>query len=220
MGSNLDNYYNKGSESIDKYNFSLEPLIKDFSFYDFCDNASGDDYGGIIVITNKQYIVGYNSSMGSGSHAATLARVKKDLSGGGYINNNREVNELSRALEDEAFTARILYEPYYDMNENKIKRAGGIVFVLSRCFANKKITYGQYENFLKFYDKYNEEIKYVCKKFQFTVKYAIVDSSGNIQHNECNSLDNVLEYIKNILIEKEEENNNEVILNTSFKKRS
>jgi len=217
MGRNLNNYYTKGVDSLDKYNFPLEPLIKNFSFYEFCSHPGEEDYGGFLVITNRQYVVGYNSSMGSGSHANAFARVMKDLSGGGYINDSLEVIILERELESKYVTARILYEPYYDGSEERIKRAGGIVFIFAGFLGNKKINYEQYENFLKFYDKYNEEIKYVCKKYKFTVNYTYIDDNNMVQTNVSNNLENVLKFMANNLIEKKEDMD-EVIINNDFKK--
>ena len=82
-------YHNKLTGNIE-LNYDLFPLIKDFDFYSFIDYAEKHknivtDYGGFIVITPKQYVIGYNSNFGTGSHLASLARVTKDIYGGGNI---------------------------------------------------------------------------------------------------------------------------------------
>ena len=59
-------YQNRNDNGRD-YNYDITPLIQNFDFYDFIDYAERfkeeiKDYGAFIVITNKQYIIGYNAS--------------------------------------------------------------------------------------------------------------------------------------------------------------
>ncbi len=51
----------KDDTNSERYNFDLTPLIKYFNFYDFCDEVkeTEQEHGGILVISNKQYIFKY-----------------------------------------------------------------------------------------------------------------------------------------------------------------
>ena len=48
------------------YNYDLTPLIENFTFYDFVTKIENNqDHGGFLVITDNQYIIGYNAGFGS-----------------------------------------------------------------------------------------------------------------------------------------------------------
>ena len=211
--SDLNNYYTKGRTSGSLWNFDLNPLMDNFSFYDFCDALSGNldtgkEHGGIFVLTDKQYIVSYTAGFGDGSHVYTEARCMKELLGGGEIANQQEGILLSTQLNMKYITGRIIYEPYLENGE--IKHAGFIVFSMCR----KQVTNQQYEQFLKFYEQYNDELIYVCKKFDFTVNYTYYDENGKVARNSSNSLDNLKNYMqKHLILSNESDNSNEVILN-------
>lgn len=194
MDKDLELFYNKGKTGDAKYNYDLLPLIKDFSFYDFCASSRSDEHGGFVVITNKQYIVGYNRGFGEGSHMASFARVMKDIHGGGEI-SERDAVMLDLSLEKEAIVARIVYEKYEDDISHEVNEQGYIHFIMGNYRINKLITLSQYQQFLKFYDKYNEELKYVCRRFNFTISYYNYDENGLGHHHESYSLDAVKEYM-------------------------
>ena len=209
--SDLSNYYRKGKTSGSLWNFDLKPLMDNFSFYDFCDMLSGNldtskEHGGIFVLTNNQYIVCYTAGFGDGSHVYTEARCMKELLGGGEIFDQKEGIRLSTQLNREYITGRIIYEPY--LENDKIMHAGFIVFPMG----GKSVSYQQYEQFLKFYEKYNDELIYVCKKFNFFVDYTYRDENNNVVCDRSNSLDNLKEYMQKHLVESNDISD-EVILN-------
>lgn len=213
MKSNdLENYYVKGRTSGSKWNFDLQPLITDFNFYDFCCSANSSDHGGFLVITDKQYVVGYNAGFGEGAHVYAFARCMKDMQGGGDINSDKESFALDFTLEKEYLFARIIYEMYEDEVTHQKKHAGYIVFPLADFRNNKNITKGQFEQFLKFYEKYNDEIKYVYKKFNFVVDYTNYEND-RVTHHYANSLDGLRDYLSKHIVDKKSHDNHEIILN-------
>ena len=200
-----DLFFMKGRSEGDIYNFSLEPLTKDFSFFDFCSKTKREDTGGFVVITDRDYTIGYNSGFGEGSHLCAFARYLKDHMDGGIIHNMEEAEKLYSLVEKNFITARIVYEIYEDVETLEKRRHGYIYFDLS-----KGINYKELEQFQRFYEKYNEEIKYVCKKFNFSVSFMARDINGKKVTDTSLSLDNILEYMKENLIEEREENNRRI----------
>ena len=97
------------------YNFDLAEMMKNFNFYDFCAEAKGSrnysvEHGALLVITDRQYILSYNSSFGIGSHAATSVRVYADIHGIGKVHNNRTASEMYSKCVFQYITARIAYD--------------------------------------------------------------------------------------------------------------
>ena len=93
-------FYQNRNSNGDDYNYDILPLIENFDFYEFIDYAERfkeeiKDYGAFIVITNKQYIIGYNASFGTGTHLSSFARVMKDIKGGGRILDSNEAKLLT-----------------------------------------------------------------------------------------------------------------------------
>lgn len=175
-------FFNRRSGSGSRFNYDLDPLINDFDFYNFCASAYGDDYGGFLAITDKQFAVGYNAGFGQGSHASSFARFIKDIHGGGDFSAS-ECNMLSSCTSMMYITARIEYEYVGDHYE------GYIHFSFPRV-----ITPDEFETFKTFYNKYNDDLKYVCNKFNFHVSF------GAYQYK---SLDEVYKYIeKNVETDK------------------
>ena len=215
---NKDLYYQKGRNYGSLYNFPLKPLITDFSFYDFCESAYSPDHGAFLVITDKQYVVGYNAGFGEGSHLYAFARVMKDMHGGGDIKDEKEALKLDMDLESQYPFARIIYETYEDDSTHQTRNVGYITFIFATFGKNKTFTPLQYEQFMKFYEKYNEEIKFVCKKFNFYVNYTTRGETGSIEHHYSKNLDGVLDYIKNHIVNKKVDNN-EIILNSEELKK-
>ena len=212
-------YYTRGRNESDKYNFSLAPLIEDFSFIDFCNNGFTDDHGGFLVITNRQYILGINPGFGELPHCYSFARVMKDLKGSGNISGQQEASRLTRELEDKYITARIVYETYRDEETHKVKKAGYIHFHLCNYYGNKLFSKEQYHQFLNFYEKYNDEIKKACKKYNFTVNYTYKNEIGQVINNCSTDLDNVLEYIEKHLVDTSSLDDEVIIGCASYEKK-
>lgn len=190
---------NKVTGKMSTANFDLLPLIQKFSFYDFCNEADTVDHGAFLVITNMQYILGYNYGYGDGPHEDAFARTMKDILGGGVIRSEDEVLKLAKMAKTKYITARIMYEVYEDDYSHIKRKSGRIAFLLGY---HPKITKEQYEMFKEFYDDYNEEIKCVCQKFPFIVTFSYYNEENKIKRFESDSLDMVKEYLeKNIVLE-------------------
>lgn len=188
-------------------NFELEPLIKNFSFYDFFHDASFvdiEDFGAFAVLTTKQYVVGYNAGFGYGSHYSSYARVLKDISGGGLITNERDLSYLSFKCMNDYITFRICCEKI------KGKRASCITINIPK----NGITQEQFDVFEKFYIDYNREIESVCNRYSCHVSFSKYETPGRIFLSK--NLDEVREYLRSIINpeKKIEENFEETIIGT------
>ena len=165
-----DGFYKRKAGNGSAYNYDLKPLIENFDFYDFIDYANKnktDDYGGFVMITPKQYIIGYNAGFGSGTHLSSFARAMQDIKGGGQINTFIDAANLNMECEDNYILGYIVYERGVEKDTNKSEYCGYVVF---DCKNN--ITPEQYDVFLKFYEDYNNDLNYVCNKFKFEVIYS------------------------------------------------
>lgn len=217
MNKEYVQYYTKGKTGDARYNYDLLPLITDFSFYDFCMEAKDDEHGAFLVITNKQYIIGYNRGFGEGTHSASFARVMKDIHGGGEIKNENEVIRLDTMLDRTSIEARIIYELYQDSETHQVQRQGYLHFDMGYHRMPRFVSYSQYEQFLKFYEKYNDEIKQVCKKFNFVVNYYTYDENGIGTHHPSTSLEEIRDYMSKHLID-DVVDEDEIILNSGMTK--
>ena len=215
--------YNKENIVGSYYNFNITPLINDFSFLDFitmCKPHSGD-HGGFVVITDNQYIIGYNSEFGSGTHAASFARVMKEIKGGGPITTIQDAHKLSSDCQKNFITASIDYEDtYVDDGLLNVTKSGSIHFSLPGD--RKTINPKQFEVFKKFYDDYNLELsilirKYGITKFHVSFTYVEDDKKKKIVSE---NLDDLYEYLEShIDLNKETESvNNEKIIGIKPKK--
>ncbi len=198
-----DAYVSRKSGGGGAYNYDLGPLIYDFSFETFISDAEKckdgvQEHGAFAIITNKQYIIGYNAGFGAGTHISAFARTTKDLFGGGSITNQNEAFKLTGICCRNFITARIVYECVgYNDNRRPIY-TGYINFNLNEF--NNKITPGQFETFKRFYNDYNEDIKYVTKKYgsnKFYVRFCYKDNLGNGQENISDSLDELYKHLSN-----------------------
>lgn len=185
------------------YNYELEPLITNFSFNSFllyAEKSKEDlhEHGAFVVITNKQYVIGYNAGFGAGTHLAAFARTTKDLFGGGSIANQNEAFKLTGICCRNYITARIVYECVGYNDYRRPIYTGYINFNLNEF--DNKITLGQFETFKNFYNEYNEDIKYVTKKYglnKFYVRFCYKDSNGNGKENISDSLDELYNHLSN-----------------------
>lgn len=209
------------------YNYDLAPLISNFDFDTFIQDAEKSkdglqEHGAFLVVTNKQYIIGYNAGFGAGTHISALARTTKDiLFGGGSISNQNEAFQLTGICCRNYITARIVYECVgYNENHRPIY-AGYINFNLNEF--DNKITLEQFEIFKTFYNDYNEDIKYVTKKYglnKFYVRFCYKDQNGKGNENISDSLDELYNHLSNnIDKEKTVINEYQIIMNNSHKNR-
>ena len=190
-----DTYYEKDRS----YNFDIKEVSKKFSFLNFVDEAKKSElnnYKGFIVITDSNYLIGYTSHFGKGTHYGAFARVMKDIKGGGLISGQREEIYLIGECRTYYITGRILCEKQLD-NENGISSyLGRIHFTIPKEINNNMIN-----QFKKFYNEYNSEIELVIKRNNnFSVSYS-TGSNDNVKGlNNLDEILNILEEKKNLKI--------------------
>lgn len=180
------------------YNYDLTPLIENFTFYDFVTKIENNqDHGGFLVITDNQYIIGYNAGFGSGTHLSAFARTIVDINEGPDRNiiTDHEAIILSKKCSLNYITARIIYECVGEDIYGRQMYSGYINFNLNEF--GRKITPNQFASFKEFYDDYNEDIKYVTKNYNFTVSIHYTDEFGKKISKESKSLDELYYYLEN-----------------------
>ena len=193
---NFQAYYGRKNGDGFYFNYELLPLIHNFEFLDFIATASNNDHGGFLVITNNQYIIGYNSGFGIGTHRVAFARVMKDLTGGGLIRSEQEVNKLYHDCTKKFITARITYD-YRGMNESGLPIHNGAIYF--KLPETNTITKEQFEVFKKFYEDYNQEIKIIIRKYgikKFNVQYEYIDEEGTKTMKIITNLDELYIYLE------------------------
>lgn len=157
-------YYSSKSNSrrvLDNLDYSSDviPMIENFDLVNLMSNVSkGDEFdnGGFVVITDHQYIAGYNLGYGMRSHEVTFACITCELlKGSRKIHPENCLTDCAQCV-DTYFTGRIHCE----------ERNYGMSFNVSRLSENGDIkfefisfTNGQLESFRAFYDDYNDIIK-------------------------------------------------------------
>ena len=205
----LDAYY------LGNYPDYLDEMIKSFNFYDFISNAKYDkecsDYKAFIIISGKQYIIGYTSNYGRDVHLNSIATAYLRMHGMGEVFNVGQSARLSAKCEDEFICGYVVYE----LTQNKIndnpKYNGRITFEVIH-----KITSSQYESFLKFYEKYNDDIDYICSHYGFSVELKYNDENGRVKRESHFNLDLVKLYLHQMIDEtKVVDDNNEKIVGVS-----
>ncbi len=205
------------SNTTGMYNYDIRELIENFSFYDFISKAPRRDifdYGAFAVFTDQQYVIGYNSGFGIGTHYSSFARFMKDIHGGGYIINTNDANKLSDKCMFDFITAKIYYEEA--LNEGCVtnKYWGGVRFIMPV----RKISLNQLKLFRKFYDEYNEDLKYAIKKSNGTFDVSYQCNKGKVV-GKLDSLDEVLKYIEeHVDLDYIPEEKDEIILGTGLGK--
>ena len=212
---------NKGSS----YNYNLFEMINNFDFYDFfhaTKNNKMDNNGATLVITNKQYILGYNAGFGMGTHYGAFARIYLELFGGGRISNEKDMQFASRMCYTNYLTARITYERVMDDDIMRPIYKGSINFSLSNIILSndKSISPGMFKAFCEFYDDYNDEIKKLCDNYNFKVVFYHVNKKGSLM-DESNSLDNLYHFLKSIVNnDKKIDDSDELIIGKPINKKS
>ena len=164
--------------SGDLYNFDLKPLIDEFSFEEFvnlkfssaygCTNMKPvNEYGAFLVITDKQYILGYNSDKGCGSHHCSFARCMADILGGNKINTYEDAKYYKGLCEHKYITARIIYEKDWTNLYGYPKFIGRILF----NFGTEPITEGKLRSLEKFIEDHGKQLDYINKAYNFSIEY-------------------------------------------------
>ena len=202
-------FQNKGSNRVN-YNFDLSELTNNFSLFDFIKNGNvacreniGDDFGGFLVCTPKQYIFGYNSGFGVGPHIASFARTMKDILGGGEITSIDEFTKMGTMCSNKYLCGRLVYENV-GLDEYGMPRLTGTLNILVKG----NIDSNTFLTFKKFYDDYNNEIRLVCKRSngRFNVTYFDKDTHKKIESGDLDSIYNYLErHIDNSFTSEEDE---------------
>lgn len=198
--TNMSSFLSRKSGSGEKYNYDLKPLVENFSFFDFIGEALryreiGNDFGAFLVITNKQYVLGYNAGFGVGTHIASFARTFNDINSRGKIENDLEAIRLSSKCQKDYITARIMYECIGE-NENRIPIYSGSI---SFSIKTLPITPKQFEVFKKFYEDYNNEIELVIKKCSinnFCVWFTYDTETSKFNVNKSGNLDNLYKFLE------------------------
>lgn len=198
--NDISPFLSRKSGGGEKYNYDLSPLINDFSFLDFVHEGLkyrevGNDFGAFLVITDKQYVLGYNAGFGVGTHVASFARTFIDLKGGGRIANDLEALRIAKKCNNEYITARIMYECVGEDEFRNPIYAGSISFTLETLPISK----GQFDVFKKFYEDYNKEIELVVKKCSinnFCVWYSYKDENKELCIDQASNLDNLYNFLE------------------------
>lgn len=214
-------YFTKQHGDNNYFNFDITPLIKDFSFIDFIAIEAKTEHSAILVITDNQYVLGYTDSYGIGTHKASIARVMKDITGGGYIRDLSEAKKLERQCTKQFITARIIYDYRGDNEYGRAIYQGAIYFSLPEGNA---ISIGQFENFKQFYTDYNRELEVLIATYgidKFSIYYEYLDESGTKIRKKTNSLKDVYNNYENCINQNiEPKIENEVIMGISSKSKT
>lgn len=181
-------------------NYDIEPLIENFTFYDFITTAEKSkeeltDHGAFLIITNNQYIIGYNAGFGVGAHAPAFARAILALNGkkDQNISGHNEASILGGSMDNQYVKARILYECCGHNENGRPIYSGKIHFSLIPL--GSKITPNQFETFKDFYNDYNDDIKYMSQKYDFSVCFCYKDENGKTQNSITKDLDALYNYL-------------------------
>ena len=198
------------------FNYELEPLITNFSFYDFINvahktNDELQDHGAFLVVTDKQYIIGYNGGFGLGTHLCSFGRVYKDINGGGNINMHSDGMILSDKCENRFITARIVYE----------RTSSGFGGYIKFKFPEKRITLLKLEVFKKFVDDYGTEVNAIVNKYGIKLECYYTEN-GIMYSKTVETLEDVLEIAISITSEDSQitSSDDEVIIGTEVKQTS
>ena len=201
--------------------FSFDKLFKNYMYHD-------KDYGGFIIITDKQFLVGYNKSQqGVEHHCDAIAKAYVTLHKLPNLPCSNDIERKKSMIEavkyyyaagEEYICARFDFE-----KKSAYKTVGGefekgkpneYEGVLSFDISNTKINYKNYKQFLEFYLAYNDDIEFYSKHYNFPVEFVYDKDKKVVSHN----LDALKDYLEKYLeqnkdkINKESINPNEEIL--------
>ena len=193
---------------FEEYNFNLKEMIDAFDFLEFIKHNNknfNEGKSGILVITNKQYIISYSRNYGYGNHLPAFARLFKDLQGGGFLTKKGAEKIFLEGIK-KYIIAKIFFG-YENTN------TGVILFDRLENLNTQNL-----EVFYEFYNNYNKIIEDICKNYNFEVAY--FDKSKKIIKSK--NMDNLLLYIENqkkkTNIVNEEESILGITINNKYKK--
>lgn len=189
--------------------FSLDEFFKNYMHYD-------KDYGGFIIITDKQYLIGANKNQqGLEKHCDAIAKTYMTLHKLPDLPcttlEERKKSQIQAvkyyyAAGEEYICARFDYERKSDFktvgNEFERGKPNEYEGVLSFDISNTKINYKNYKQFLEFYLAFNDDINYYSKHFNFPVEFVYDKEEKKVSwHN----LDKLKEYLEKYLEEHKDE---------------
>ena len=186
--SNLKVFLGNKSTGRMECNFDLKELTSNFSLFNFIRDARkrpNEDFGGFLICTPKQYIFGYNSSFGTGTHGASFGRSMKDIMGGGNISSEGELLSLASQCERTYFCARLIYDCIGDNEYGRPIFDGKLVFL-----TGKPIGYKMFETFKKFCEDYGDEINRVIAYYNgtFHLTYYIQEQKRSVNTFDLNEV--------------------------------
>lgn len=194
----IENAYGaRKSGNVTDYNFNIDRMIKEFSFNDFINQTMGTkkDNGAFLVVTDKQYILGYNADYGMGSHQQSFARCEAELEGGKTIGGYSDSVALASRCQDSFITAKILYEYVGEDEMFQPRYDGRIIFMLG----DRKVTPEQMKVFEKLNEDIGNDIKRISVKYSFTVCFSYNDSNGKRHSEYCNDLEELISYLRTVV---------------------
>ena len=169
--------------SFEEYNFDLTKMIEDFDFLEYIksNNKKFKDYrAGILVITDKQYIISYSRDYGYGDHLPAFSRLFKDLQGGGLLTKRKAEKIFLEGIKK--YIIAKIYFGYKNNNEG--------VILFDRL---ENLNSNNLKLFYEFYNDYSTIIKTICNNNNFVVAY--FDENKKIITSK--DMDNLLAYVKN-----------------------
>lgn len=173
------------------YKFDLDELINHFSqdgFRGFIQRGrsinGAPEFGGFMVITDKQYILGYNANLGQGTHTSAYANCMSLLKGND-INNDNDVIYLSSECQKNFITVRFVYEKMGRNQYGTWDYEGRILF----DFGSLDITPGKLKALENFCNEYSQEFKYITEYYKFKIFYSYLDGVQTINDKIMGQLD-------------------------------
>ena len=183
-----------------RYDFDLKSLIQDFSFSDLVISSrrNNEDNGAFLFVTQKQYIVGYNSGYGNGSHRAIKARIIKDITGGGSINSDIEASRINAQYSSHFIFARIAYE-CIGYNENGRPIYDGFIHIMPPPVVTRKMV----DSFVRFCEDFKYDIARACAQSGNSISFTYVKQIPGKKSVvvKANSMEEICEYLNSIAID-------------------
>ena len=195
--------------------FSFDKFFKYYPYYEH-------DYGGFVIITDKQYLIGFNKNkQGVEKHCDAIAKTYMKLHNlpdlpcatlEEKLRSKVKAVKYFYAAGEEYICARFDFEKKSEFrsanNEFEKGKPNEYQVVLSFDITKTKLNYRNIKQFIKFYEQYNDDIAYYSKHFDFPVEFVY----GNDKKDKpSHSLDNMLAYLENYLMEHKDELDKEPI---------
>ena len=187
--------------------FTFDKFFRNYMYYEH-------DYGGFIIITDKQHLVGFNKNkQGVEHHCDAIAKIYMKLHNLPDLpcaTHEEKLKSQVKAVKyfyaagEEYICARFDFEKKsgYHSGSNEFEKGKPNEYsgVLSFDITKTKINYKNVKQFIKFYEAFNEDIAYYSKHFDFPVEFVYENDKKDVSH----SLDNILKYLENYLVEHKE----------------